>query len=315
MKKLVIVLVFGLLVYQTTSAGEIVLDKKTVSKSFSKNGLFGKNKINPLGLFHIQAPPSIANLRVPGPRPPVPVTWETFSTVVLDESGVRSWNLVPSSGNLNISSGDGSGIINFNRPVTGASAQFTSGSFSGTLTATGVIGTSAGIFLDQIGTRSWSIIPGSGNLSLASGDGLGNINISRPLIGASAQFTSGSYSGTLTATGVIGTSAGIALDQQGTRSWSITPTDGNLSFTSGDGLGSFNMNGSIRSKKVTVTQLGWSDYVFYDDYRLMPLSEVERFIKQNKHLPEVPSAKKVEEQGINLGDLFSLYYYLTLECL
>jgi len=62
------------------------------------------------------------------------------------------------------------------------------------------------------------------------------------------------------------------------------------------------VNGNIRSKKVKVTQTGWADYVFHPDYRLRPLSDVERYIQQNNHLPEVPSAADVEKDGIDLGD-------------
>jgi hypothetical protein len=62
------------------------------------------------------------------------------------------------------------------------------------------------------------------------------------------------------------------------------------------------VNGNVRAKKVIVTQNGWSDYVFNDDYKLKPLSEVEVFIKRNKHLPDIPSAKEVEEKGISVGD-------------
>lgn len=61
------------------------------------------------------------------------------------------------------------------------------------------------------------------------------------------------------------------------------------------------VNGNIKSKKSIVTQVGWSDYVFSDDYHLRPLSEVARYIKENRHLPEIPSAKEVEEQGVDLG--------------
>ena len=35
----------------------------------------------------------------------------------------------------------------------------------------------------------------------------------------------------------------------------------------------------------------------------MPLSEVEKYINQNQHLPNIPSAKDVEGKGQNLGDL------------
>jgi len=48
---------------------------------------------------------------------------------------------------------------------------------------------------------------------------------------------------------------------------------------------------------------GWPDYVFEDDYNLLPLSEVEQYIQQNKHLPQIPSAREVEENGVELGDM------------
>ncbi|HEY6504585.1 MAG TPA: hypothetical protein VIZ28_11470, partial [Chitinophagaceae bacterium] len=62
------------------------------------------------------------------------------------------------------------------------------------------------------------------------------------------------------------------------------------------------VEGSIRTRKVRVDQGAWPDYVFHHNYPLLPLSEVEKFIQQNNHLPEVPSAKEVEENGLDLGD-------------
>jgi hypothetical protein len=66
--------------------------------------------------------------------------------------------------------------------------------------------------------------------------------------------------------------------------------------------GNISANGVITAPKITVTQLGWSDCVFDKKYKLRSLSSLESFIKQNKHLPEVPSAKEVEENGISVGD-------------
>lgn len=43
------------------------------------------------------------------------------------------------------------------------------------------------------------------------------------------------------------------------------------------------------------------DYVFNEDYKLTPLSEIKSYIKTNKHLPEVPSAREMETNGINLS--------------
>ncbi len=47
----------------------------------------------------------------------------------------------------------------------------------------------------------------------------------------------------------------------------------------------------------------WPDYVFAKSYRLKPLSELENFILQNNHLPNVPSAKEVEKSGFDVGDM------------
>ena len=62
------------------------------------------------------------------------------------------------------------------------------------------------------------------------------------------------------------------------------------------------VNGAIRAKEIKV-ETGWSDFVFEDDYRLRPLAEVEQFIKENKHLPDIPSAKEVETNGVNVGEM------------
>lgn len=62
----------------------------------------------------------------------------------------------------------------------------------------------------------------------------------------------------------------------------------------------------IRTEKVKVDvagQNGWADYVFEPTYKLLTLFQVESFIKENKHLPDVPSAKEVEEDGIDLGKM------------
>ncbi len=46
-----------------------------------------------------------------------------------------------------------------------------------------------------------------------------------------------------------------------------------------------------------------SDYVFEPDYQLRSLEEVEGYVKENKHLPEVPSAAEFEENGYSIGEM------------
>lgn len=62
------------------------------------------------------------------------------------------------------------------------------------------------------------------------------------------------------------------------------------------------VNGNVSAKKIIVTQSGWSDHVFSGNYKLRALSSLETFIKQNKHLPEIPSEKEVQEKGISIGE-------------
>ncbi|MDB5283153.1 MAG: hypothetical protein JWO06_2228, partial [Bacteroidota bacterium] len=47
----------------------------------------------------------------------------------------------------------------------------------------------------------------------------------------------------------------------------------------------------------------WSDYVFDKQYKLMSIEDLERYVKKNKHLPNVPSAKEVATEGIDLGSM------------
>ena len=47
----------------------------------------------------------------------------------------------------------------------------------------------------------------------------------------------------------------------------------------------------------------WSDYVFANNYKLMPLKKVEKYISTNHHLPEVPSAQDVVNNGINIAKM------------
>ncbi len=44
----------------------------------------------------------------------------------------------------------------------------------------------------------------------------------------------------------------------------------------------------------------WADYVFAPDYKLMPLEDVEQFTKENKHLPNVPSADDMVKEGLDV---------------
>ena len=91
----------------------------------------------------------------------------------------------------------------------------------------------------------------------------------------------------------------------------VFKNDGGANFGGNVGIGTTNpgiwklaVNGAIRAKEIKV-ETGWSDFVFYDDYKLPTLEEVERHIKEKGHLKDIPSAKEVSEDGIFLGEMDS----------
>ena len=47
----------------------------------------------------------------------------------------------------------------------------------------------------------------------------------------------------------------------------------------------------------------WADFVFAEDYELKPLSELELFIVENQHLPDVPSAEEISVSGYSQHDM------------
>jgi hypothetical protein len=64
------------------------------------------------------------------------------------------------------------------------------------------------------------------------------------------------------------------------------------------------VGGGIMTEDVLVKLKGnWADYVFASDYKLLSLNATEKYITENKHLPNIPSAKKVVENGISLGEM------------
>lgn len=79
--------------------------------------------------------------------------------------------------------------------------------------------------------------------------------------------------------------------------------DGNVAIGTNDPKGyRLAVNGpAIFTQAKVKLNSNWPDYVFRSNYRLPSLKEVDAFIKKYHHLPEVPSAKEAEENGIDLG--------------
>jgi len=88
-----------------------------------------------------------------------------------------------------------------------------------------------------------------------------------------------------------------------TNGLAIGPT-GNVGIGTTSPDAKLAVSGQVHAQevKVSVTVPG-PDYVFEKDYKLTSLEEIKNYIDQNKHLPEVPSAKEMEKNGIQLGEM------------
>ncbi|NML36276.1 hypothetical protein HHL17_03605 [Chitinophaga sp. G-6-1-13] len=66
--------------------------------------------------------------------------------------------------------------------------------------------------------------------------------------------------------------------------------------------GDMDVVGNIKTKKVKVTVSDWPDYVFEPGYKMTALSELEQYIQQHKHLPDVIPAAVANKEGIDVSD-------------
>ncbi|MCQ2606630.1 MAG: hypothetical protein MJ204_08865 [Bacteroidales bacterium] len=67
------------------------------------------------------------------------------------------------------------------------------------------------------------------------------------------------------------------------------------------------VKGGILCEEVKViANVPSADYVFEKDYKLHSIEEVAEYVKENKHLPDVPSAKDFKENGYKIGDMDNL---------
>lgn len=127
---------------------------------------------------------------------------------------------------------------------------------------------------------------------------------------------------TLDINGFLRTSGNINTSDiisDGVNSWIFhTPDDQRRTLHIAPGLGNgqfdwtkqtvFNNNGNVavsgklEATEVKVTQSPTADFVFEESYDLPKLEDVEKHIKEKKHLPEIASAKEMEKDGVNVGE-------------
>jgi len=81
-------------------------------------------------------------------------------------------------------------------------------------------------------------------------------------------------------------------------------SNGNVGIGNTNPTSKLTVNGEIKCEKVrVVSDVPSADYVFSSDYNLLSIKDVENFINENKHLPDVPSADEFIEKGYDVGNM------------
>lgn len=214
--------------------------------------------------------------------------------------------LAPSGGNVGI------GLGNPDRPLTVA----------------GIIGINNGAVIFKNDNTTWDIGPTqkdfafnetgqSTRLFLQSG---GNVGIGTITPSTKLEIVGNSYAGYEVGTFKLKSSTAnqflymgyddrysagyIQSVKPGTSQQNIllAPNGGNIGIGTFSPIYKLDVCGTIRAQEIKVDLLGGCDFVFKNDYKLMNLNELEKYIKTNQHLPEVASEKEMIENGLNMKE-------------
>jgi hypothetical protein len=168
----------------------------------------------------------------------------------------------------------------------------------GNIRTSGNIITDAGV----INTTSTGLsfqVGGSNKLTVLSSGNVG--------IGTTTPTATLDVFGTIKATNIVMEGANVVSSQ-----WTSNGSNINFNAAGMVSIGTvltplsykLAVGGKIIAEEVVVKlQSNWPDYVFEKDYKLSELSEIEEFIKANKHLPGVPSEIEIKENGIAVGEM------------
>lgn len=145
------------------------------------------------------------------------------------------------------------------------------------------------------------------------------------------KSTTGNLEGTVIIDGPANTERALVFNDDGQMAWWFG-RDNDQSAGLGDGIGfwsqgagtafvikddgrvcigcktpqtgaKLSVNGDLFAKKIKVTLANWADFVFEDNYKIPSLPSLEKYIREHKHLPEIPTAKEVKENGVDLGEM------------
>jgi len=171
------------------------------------------------------------------------------------------------------------------------------------LTATdGMLFTMAGINFRMMNQEKGNVRIGTNGLSL-----LFEATSKRMWVGTNAVFTDAKYARfNLLPTTDNGLFIKTRSNKYGLSIQSAQATDNAIQVMGTDGASrnfSVQANGFVFARKYTTTLANIPDYVFSTDYKLMSFTDLRSYVATNHHLPNVPSAKEYEKNGVDLGEM------------
>ncbi|SHM27878.1 hypothetical protein SAMN05444266_107239 [Chitinophaga jiangningensis] len=98
---------------------------------------------------------------------------------------------------------------------------------------------------------------------------------------------------------------GVVDNSGNERGLYIVRANGNVGIGTTVPKSKLSVNGNITCQrvKVTIDPQEWADFVFAPDYQLPTLTELENYIRQHQHLPDIPTAAEVAKNDVDLGEM------------
>lgn len=109
---------------------------------------------------------------------------------------------------------------------------------------------------------------------------------------------------------------GFSFDRAGKYNVMVIRENDNVGIGTANPDEKLTVKGKIHAEEIKVDLAIPADYVFQKyftgsstlkpDYQMPSLNEIESFVKENHHLPNIPSASEIQQNGLQLGEMNNL---------